>query len=130
METYKVSERLRLHSPMHYRKFPPEAEDPFSNASWEISIIKLKNYNHCLLQFICNQFSTTVTIVNNLFTIVLTFNDPKKEGFGKHCRKRRKCWFPAFSPFPTMFSTLITERYHHFRNILFYICKCFQFRPV
>ena len=22
----------------------------------------------------------------------------------KHCRKRRKCWFPAFSPFPTMFS--------------------------
>ena len=23
---------------------------------------------------------------------------------GKHCRKRRKCWFPALSPFPTMFS--------------------------
>ena len=22
----------------------------------------------------------------------------------KHCGKRRKCWFPAFSPFPTMFS--------------------------
>ena len=22
----------------------------------------------------------------------------------KHCRKRRKCWLPAFSPFPTMFS--------------------------
>ena len=21
----------------------------------------------------------------------------------KHCGKRRKCWFPAFSPFPTMF---------------------------
>ena len=21
----------------------------------------------------------------------------------KHCKKRRKCWFPAFSPFPTMF---------------------------
>ena len=21
----------------------------------------------------------------------------------KHCRKRRKCWFPSFSPFPTMF---------------------------
>ena len=22
----------------------------------------------------------------------------------KHCRKRRKCWLPAFSPFPTMLS--------------------------
>ena len=22
----------------------------------------------------------------------------------KHCGKRRKCWFPAFSPFPAMFS--------------------------
>ena len=34
------------------------------------------------------------------------FNDPNEEGFGKHCGKRRKCWWPAFSPFPTMFSTL------------------------
>ena len=26
-------------------------------------------------------------------------------GLGKkHCGKRRKCWLPAFSPFPTMFS--------------------------
>ena len=24
-------------------------------------------------------------------------------GFGKHCGKRRKCWLPAFSPFPTVF---------------------------
>ena len=23
---------------------------------------------------------------------------------GKHCWERRKCWLPAFSPFPTMFS--------------------------
>ena len=22
----------------------------------------------------------------------------------KHCWKKRKCWLPAFSPFPTMFS--------------------------
>ena len=35
-----------------------------------------------------------------------TFNDPKEEGFEKQCGKRGKCWFPAFSPFPTMFSTL------------------------
>ena len=32
--------------------------------------------------------------------------DPVEESFWKHCGKRRKCWSPAFSLFPTMFSTL------------------------
>ena len=27
-----------------------------------------------------------------LYRTIKTFNDPKKEGFGKHCGKRRKCW--------------------------------------
>ena len=34
-------------------------------------------------------------------------NVTKKLNLGKgrkHCGKRRKCWLPAFSPFPTMFS--------------------------
>ena len=35
-----------------------------------------------------------------------TFNEPNEEGFGKHFRKRRKCWKPALSPFCTMFSPL------------------------
>ena len=30
---------------------------------------------------------------------------PTSSAFWKHCGKRRKCWLPAFSPFPT-FSTL------------------------
>ena len=25
----------------------------------------------------------------------------------KRCGKRRKCWLPAFSPFPTMFSKVV-----------------------
>ena len=36
---------------------------------------------------------------------IFTFHDTKKESFWKHCGKRRKCWLPAFPPFPTMFST-------------------------
>ena len=28
----------------------------------------------------------------------------------KHCGKRRKCWLPAFSPFPTMFSKAVFSR--------------------
>ena len=41
-----------------------------------------------------------------LYHTIPTFDNPKEGGFGKHCGKRRKCWFPAFSPFPTVFSTL------------------------
>ena len=35
------------------------------------------------------------------------FGKAFRKAFGKgrkHGRKRRKCWLPAFSPFPTMFS--------------------------
>ena len=28
----------------------------------------------------------------------------------KHCMKRRKCWLPAFSPFPTIFSTALCSK--------------------
>ena len=28
----------------------------------------------------------------------------------KHCGKRTKCWLPAFSPFPTMFSKAFFSR--------------------
>ena len=28
----------------------------------------------------------------------------------KHCGKRRKCWLPAFSPFPTMFSKALNSK--------------------
>ena len=28
----------------------------------------------------------------------------------KHCGERRKCWLPAFSPFPTMFSKALVYR--------------------
>ena len=38
-------------------------------------------------------------------------NDPMEQAFWKHCGKRRKCW-PAFSPFPTMFSTLPKENFN------------------
>ena len=40
-----------------------------------------------------------------LYHTITTFNNHKKEAFQKHCGKRRKCRKPAFSPFPTMFST-------------------------
>ena len=49
-----------------------------------------------------------------LYRTVQTFNDPKQERFGKHCGKRKTLWekentlakMLAFSPFPTVFSTL------------------------
>ena len=41
-----------------------------------------------------------------LYRTIPTFNDPKIEAFWKNWGKRRKCWSPAFSPFPTVFSSL------------------------
>ena len=41
-----------------------------------------------------------------LYRSILTFNNLREEGFGKHYGQNRKCWKPAFSPLPTVFSTL------------------------
>ena len=48
---------------------------------------------------------------SNDYNTIRTCDDLKKEGFEKHCGKRRKCWQPAFSPFPTLFSTLSKKEY-------------------
>ena len=55
--------------------------------------IKFQCISHILLFF------------STLYHTIMTFSNPKTEGFRKHCGKRRKCWKPAFSPFPTMFPT-------------------------
>ena len=49
---------------------------------------------------IINTFGPDLTIYHT----IPTFNDPEEEGFEKHCGKRRKCWLPAFSPSPAVFS--------------------------
>ena len=51
----------------------------------------------------------TMAIGNGSLSLCLTIatiKNNEKEDFGKHCWKRRKCWIPAFSPFPTMLSIL------------------------
>ena len=53
-----------------------------------------------------------------LYHTIPTFNDPEKVAFWKHCGKRRKCWSPAFSPFPTMFSTLPHNKFQFFKSHL------------
>ena len=37
----------------------------------------------------------------------------------KHCGKRRKCWLPAFSPFPTMFSNPFFANFGRYHTGLF-----------
>ena len=36
---------------------------------------------------------------------IKSLNNCEEEVSRKHCGKRRKCWYLAFSPFPTLFST-------------------------
>ena len=59
---------------------------------------------------------------------IMTFNDPKEEGFEKHYEKRRKCLLPAFSSFPTVFST--PSQREIVILVMFVVCKCFQFGHV
>ena len=49
--------------------------------------------------------------------------------FWKHCWKRRKCWQPAFPPFPMMFFHPSQNKFQLFRHIYFLVCKCFQSGP-
>ena len=49
---------------------------------------------------------------------IATVKDNEKEDFGKHCWKRRKCWIPAFSTFPTMFS-ILAQTTHYTLHIVF-----------
>ena len=44
-----------------------------------------------------------------LYHTIPTFDNPKENEFGQRCGKRRKCLQPAFSPSPTMFSTLLKK---------------------
>ena len=44
-----------------------------------------------------------------LYHTVQPFNDPKKEGFGKHCVKRRKCWIFLFNHTVRPLTTLRTK---------------------
>ena len=46
-----------------------------------------------------------------LYHTIPSFNNPEKDAFSKHCGKGRKCWYPAFPPFRTMFSTHPQENF-------------------
>ena len=70
-----------------------------------------------------------------LYHTIPTLNDPEKEGFWKHFGKRRKCWLPAFSPFPKMFFILHPpppqkkkkKKIQCLSCIDFVACYCFEF---
>ena len=74
---------------------------------------KLNTYVACIMYDFTIYYITTLinkmTSGNgslSLYLTMATVKDTEKETFGKHCWKRRKCWIPAFSPFPMMLSTL------------------------
>ena len=53
-----------------------------------------------------------------VYHTIPTLNDTGEEAFRKYYGKRRKCWLPAFSPFPTMFSTRLKTNFiiRHYLN--------------
>ena len=64
--------------------------------------------------FLSERWSST------LYHTISTFNNLEKVAFWKHCGKRRKCWKPVFSPFPTMFSAFPRTNFNfcsHIENV-------------
>ena len=59
-------------------------------AKWSV-LIKIKLFHLCILILICTGYKCNYSYV-------------------KRCEKRRECWLPAFSPFPTMFSEASSAR--------------------
>ena len=53
-------------------------------------------------------------------------DDLEKEAFWKHCRKRRKCWKPALSSFPTRFSILPKNKFQYSCNIYLAVWSAFN----
>ena len=78
------------------------------NANFEMKLCPRAVFNNLVLnsnvdfKYRCNAISDYFSLNHT----IPTYNDPEKEVFRKHCEKRRKCWRPAFSLFPTIFSTL------------------------
>ena len=60
----------------------------------------------------------------------MTFNDPVKEAFRKNCRKRRKHWLQAFSPFPTMLSTLLNKHFDFQVTFFFFLSSSNAFNLI
>ena len=50
---------------------------------------------------------------------IMSLWGPRIEGLWKHCRKMRKCWLPGFSPFPTVFSTLLKANFNIWVSFIF-----------
>ena len=62
-------------------------------------------------------FSVEFKVPHDCLTLrhtIPTFNDPEKEGLEniENSGKTRKCWLPAFSPFPTIIFTLAQTNFN------------------
>ena len=64
-----------------------------TNKSNHLTLYQMKKFGLVQIESICRRQNKFYLKIDNHFGISR-----------KHCGKRRKCWSPAFSPFPTMFS--------------------------
>ena len=55
-------------------------------------IVKNGFFSVCIFTVTVTRWFIQPTERLTLYHAIPTFNDPKEEGFGKHCGKGRKCW--------------------------------------
>ena len=95
----------------------------------ELHELSRKQQTTCGHSWAKSEYPCALFSLLKLFTTHLRPLTTLCETFWKHCGKRRKCWLPAFSPFPTMVSTLPKTKFN-FCHIYFVVCRVFQIGPV
>ena len=88
------------------------------------------SFSHSVFKRIVSKGRQKVSLFGkglSLYHTIPTFNDLQKEAFWKHCRKRRKCWLPAFFSFSHNVFYPSQNKFKFFSHI--YLC-CMQILSV
>ena len=68
----------------------------------------------------CHSFTRRWNLSLSLYRTIPSSDDPKEEGFGKHCGKRRKCCNQHFLLFPQCFLVNQVGRWSFYQYLILY----------
>ena len=94
-------------------------------SNFSFSNYVLHSFQEIIISMAINKYFQFCCVQIHVKRLALYLTVSQKEAFCKYCGERRKCWYkPAFSAFPSMFSTILKSIFYH---IYFLFCKFFQF---
>ena len=74
------------------------------------------SFSQGVFKMLVSQGRQKVSLCGNGLTLnhtIVTFGVPEENASWKHCAKKRKCWWPAFTLFPHNVFYSIKDKFHH-----------------